>query len=83
MAALLPRGGQRVGALVMYLNTPQQRDGTVFPDVGLEVTPIKGNAVFFSCDRAHPATRSLHGGAPVLARDKWVATKWLREGEFI
>ncbi len=83
MAAVLRRGGQRVGTLVMYLNTPQQGGGTVFPDVELEVAPIKGNAVFFSYDRPHPGTRSLHGGAPVLAGEKWVATKWLREGEFI
>ncbi len=83
MAAVLRRGGQRVGTLVMYLSTPQQGGGTVFPDVQLEVAPIKGNAVFFSYDRPHAATRSLHGGAPVLAGDKWVATKWLREGEFV
>ena len=83
MAAVLRRGGQRVGTLVMYLNTPQQGGATVFPDVDLEVAPIKGNAVFFSYDRPHPVTRSLHGGAPVLAGEKWVATKWLREGEFI
>ena len=83
MGAVLRRGGQRVATLVMYLNTPQQGGGTVFPDVQLEVAPIKGNAVFFSYDRPHPVTRSLHGGAPVLAGDKWVATKWLREGEFI
>ena len=49
----------------------------------LEVGPIKGNAVFFSYDRPHAATRSLHGGAPVLAGEKWVATKWLRIGEFV
>ena len=83
MAAVLRRGGQRVGTLVIYLNTPQQGGGTVFPDVQLEVAPIKGNAVFFSYDRPHAVTRSLHGGAPVLAGDKWVATKWLREGEFV
>ena len=83
MAAVLQRGGQRVATLVMYLNTPQQGGGTVFPDVSLEVAPIKGNAVFFSYDRPHAATRTLHGGAPVVAGDKWVATKWLREGEFI
>ena len=83
MAAVLARGGQRVGSLVIYLNTPLQGGGTVFPDVQLEVAPIKGNAVFFSYDRPHPITRSLHGGAPVLAGDKWVATKWLREREFI
>ena len=79
---LLTRGGQRVASLVCYLNTPEQGGATVFPDVGLEVAAVKGNAVFFSYDRPHPATRSLHGGAPVEAGEKWVATKWLREGRF-
>jgi prolyl 4-hydroxylase len=72
-----------VGTLVIYLNTPDQGGGTTFPDVGLEVGPIKGNAVFFSYDRPQAATRSLHGGAPVLAGEKWVATKWLRAGGFV
>jgi prolyl 4-hydroxylase len=79
---ILKRGGQRVSSLVCYLNTPVQGGATVFPDVGLEVAPVKGNAVFFSYDRPHPATRSLHGGAPVVEGEKWVATKWLREGRF-
>jgi prolyl 4-hydroxylase len=79
---ILARGGQRVATLVMYLNTPERGGGTTFPDAGLEVAPIQGNAVFFSYDRADPATRSLHAGAPVLAGEKWVATKWLREREF-
>jgi prolyl 4-hydroxylase len=79
---ILKRGGQRVGTLVMYLNTPEAGGGTTFPDVQLEVAPIQGNAVFFSYDRPHPSTRSLHGGAPVIAGEKWVATKWLREGRF-
>jgi prolyl 4-hydroxylase len=82
MAAVLRRGGQRVGTLVMYLNTPERGGGTVFPDVHLEVAPVKGNAVFFSYDRPHPMTHTLHGGAPVKAGEKWVATKWLREGVF-
>jgi prolyl 4-hydroxylase len=42
--------------------------------------PIRGNAVFFSYDRPHASTRTLHGGAPVTAGEKWVATKWMREG---
>ena len=76
-------GGQRVGTLVMYLNTPEGGGATTFPDVGLEVAPVRGNADFFSYDRAHPATGTLHGGAPVTAGEKWVATKWLREGVFV
>lgn len=81
-AAILKRGGQRVGSLVMYLSTPEKGGGTSFPDVTLEVAPIRGNAVFFSYDRPHPVTRTLHGGSPVIAGEKWVATKWLREGRF-
>ena len=82
-ARILERGGQRVGTLVMYLNTPEGGGGTVFPDVGLEVAPVRGNAVFFSYERAHASTKTLHGGAPVTAGEKWVATKWMREGVFV
>ncbi len=81
-ATILKRGGQRVGTVVMYLNAPAKGGGTVFPDVHLEVAPVKGNAVFFSYDRPHPMTRTLHGGSPVIEGEKWVATKWLREGRF-
>jgi prolyl 4-hydroxylase len=81
-ATILKRGGQRVATVVMYLNSPEKGGGTSFPDVALEVAPVKGSAVFFSYDHAHPATRSLHGGAPVVEGEKWVATKWLREGRF-
>ena len=79
---ILRRGGQRLATLVMYLQEPEQGGATTFPDVGLEVAPKRGIGVFFSYDRPDPATRSLHGGAPVLSGEKWVATKWLREREF-
>jgi prolyl 4-hydroxylase len=79
---ILKRGGQRVATLVMYLNEPARGGGTTFPDAGLEVEPQRGNAVFFSYDRPHASTRTLHGGAPVIDGEKWVATKWLREGVF-
>jgi len=79
---ILKRGGQRVATLVMYLHEPEQGGATTFPDVGLEVAPKRGTGVFFSYERPDPTTRTLHGGAPVLAGEKWVATKWLREREF-
>ena len=80
---IFARGGQRVATLVMYLNTPEAGGATTFPDAGLEVMPVRGNAVYFSYDRPHPCTGTLHGGAPVLAGEKWVATKWLRQGVFV
>ncbi len=79
---ILRRGGQRVGTLVIYLHEPDKGGGTVFPDVHMEIAPRRGNAVFFSYERPHPSTRTLHGGAPVLAGTKWIATKWLRERRF-
>jgi prolyl 4-hydroxylase len=82
-ASILQRGGQRVATLVMYLNEPEAGGATVFPDVSLAVVPKCGNAVFFSYSQPHPVSRTLHGGAPVVSGDKWIATKWLREREFI
>lgn len=78
-AAQLARGGQRVATLVMYLSTPESGGATTFPDAHFEVAAHRGNAVFFSYDRPHPMTKTLHGGAPVHAGEKWIATKWLRE----
>ena len=80
--ALLARGGQRVATLIMYLHAPDGGGATVFPDLGLSVVPVRGNAVFFSYAQADPASRSLHGGEPVTRGEKWIATKWLREREF-
>ena len=82
-STILKRGGQRVGTMVIYLNNPTKGGGTVFPDIHLEVGPRQGNAVFFSYERPHPSTKTLHGGSPVVEGEKWIATKWLRQGEFV
>lgn len=76
------RGGQRVGTVVMYLNTPEQGGATVFPDAGLDVHAVAGHAVFFAYPTPTPSTLTLHGGAPVVQGEKWVATKWMRERTF-
>lgn len=81
-STIVKRGGQRVGTVVMYLSEPEKGGGTSFPDVFFEVAPKRGNAVFFSYERPHPSTKTLHGGSPVIEGEKWIATKWLREREF-
>jgi prolyl 4-hydroxylase len=80
--ALLARGGQRVATLIMYLAAPERGGATVFPELGVEVIPQRGQAVFFSYAQALPQTLTLHGGDKVIAGEKWIATKWLRERDF-
>lgn len=81
-AVVLRRGGQRVGTVVMYLNTPEEGGATVFPDIGLHVHAVAGSAVFFAYGDAAPSSKTLHGGDPVTKGEKWVATKWMRQSRF-
>ncbi|MGH8031322.1 MAG: 2OG-Fe(II) oxygenase [Luteimonas sp.] len=76
---LLEQGGQRVASMLLYLNTPEKGGSTLFSDVQLEVMPKRGNALFFNYSIPHPSTLTLHGGAPVVSGEKWLATVFMRE----
>ncbi len=82
--SVLARGGQRLATLIMYLNTPEAGGETIFPTLNLSVVPEKGTAVlFYNCTPdGVEDPRTLHGGAPVQAGDKWIATKWLHPRPF-
>ncbi|WP_433710533.1 2OG-Fe(II) oxygenase [Nocardia sp. CA-084685] len=79
-AAHLTRGGQRTATLVVYLNDVEGGGDTVFPEAGISVLPRKGHAVYFryfnNLGQLDPGTK--HAGAPVLAGEKWIMTKWMR-----
>ena len=79
--AVLQQGGQRTATLVMYLNDVEAGGSTVFHNVGLDVLPRRGNAVYFAytTEAGELDKRSLHGGSPVSAGEKWIATKWFRQ----
>jgi prolyl 4-hydroxylase len=82
------KGGQRVATFLIYLNTVLMGGETEFPQAGIKVAAVRGHACFFSyCHtdsegngRLDPLT--LHCGNAVIAGDKWIAVKWLREGLF-
>jgi prolyl 4-hydroxylase len=78
------RGGQRIATLIMYLENTEEGGETIFPNANIKVKPVKGNAVlFYNCTpdgTEDPLT--MHGGTPVLKGQKWIATKWIRKGEF-
>ncbi|MBC8747075.1 MULTISPECIES: 2OG-Fe(II) oxygenase [Paraburkholderia] len=75
------QGGQRVATLIIYLNDVADGGETVFPAAGLSVAARAGGAVYFRYMNGQrqldPLT--LHGGARVLAGDKWIMTRWMRE----
>jgi len=82
--ASLARSGQRISTLVVYLNDVGAGGETVFPEVGLAVTPKRGNAVYFEYanSRRQVDPLSVHAGAPVVQGEKWALTKWMREKPF-
>lgn len=78
------RGGQRLATVFIYLNNPENGGETFFPEGGINIRPMKGNAVI-----VHNCTPngledplSLHGGAPVIKGEKWLAIKWIRQNAF-
>ena len=78
------RGGQRIATFIMYLYTTEAGGETIFPRLDIKVKPVRGNALlFYNCDANGVVdTRTLHGGAPVIGGEKWIATRWLRQGRF-
>jgi prolyl 4-hydroxylase len=80
-AAHTAHGGQRIATIVIYLNDVEEGGETIFPKLSLSVPPRKGNAVYFAYhnSKGQVDQLTLHGGAPVLKGEKWIATKWIRQ----
>lgn len=81
-SSILKRGGQRVASFIIFLNDVSVGGETIFPDVTLSVKAKRGNGVMFSYPEPTRASKTLHGGAPVISGVKWAAVVWMRQGEF-
>ncbi|MGG0383263.1 2OG-Fe(II) oxygenase [Priestia filamentosa] len=71
----------RISTLIMYLNDVEEGGETYFPKLGLSVSPKKGMALYFEYfyENNELNELTLHGGAPVVKGEKWVATQWMRK----
>ncbi|HWL23767.1 MAG TPA: 2OG-Fe(II) oxygenase [Ureibacillus sp.] len=70
----------RIATLVIYLNDVEEGGSTYFPKLNLSVCPHKGMAVYFEYFYNDQTLNelTLHGGAPVVQGEKWIATQWMR-----
>lgn len=84
-ARIMAVPGNRIGTLIMYLNNVEEGGATYFPQLKLAIHPKKGSAIWFAYlkDDGIPDKRTEHAGLPVIGGDKWIATKWIREREFL
>lgn len=78
------QGGNRLATVIMYLNDVEEGGSTYFPVLGLSVRPKKGRILVWRnlLDNGQVDPRTQHSGTPVILGEKWIATKWIREGEF-
>ncbi|MGG0655098.1 2OG-Fe(II) oxygenase [Rummeliibacillus pycnus] len=70
----------RIATLVIYLNDVEGGGSTFFSKLNFSVSPQKGMAVYFEYFYNDQMLNelTLHGGAPVVKGEKWIATQWMR-----
>ncbi|EEL49812.1 Prolyl 4-hydroxylase alpha subunit [Bacillus cereus Rock3-44] len=75
----------RISTLVMYLNDVEEGGETFFPKLNLSIAPKKGSAVYFEYFYNDKSLNelTLHGGAPVIKGEKWVATQWMKRRSLV
>lgn len=76
---LVQQAGNRIGSMLLYLNTPAAGGTTLFSDVELDIVPQRGTALYFSYPAPDESSMTLHSGAPVLEGEKWLATFFVRQ----
>ncbi len=75
--------GQRIATILIYLNNVSEGGETIFPKINLQISPKKGSALYFHYGNQKGQTDrlSLHSSVPIINGEKWVATKWIRQGK--
>ena len=75
--------GDRIATWLFYFSDVTSGGGTVFIDLEVAVSPVKGSALFWYNLHRNGTTdeKSLHAGCPVLVGNKWAGNLWIHEYE--
>ena len=80
----VPVEKRRVATALIYLNDAYEGGETNFPELGVAVRGAVGDMLIFhnlTADRM-PDPRMTHAGLPVTRGEKWLATRWIRGGDY-
>lgn len=82
--ALAPSEKRRIATALVYLNDAYEGGETHFPEVGVTVRGAIGDMLIFQYLTAFklPDLRMTHTGLPVTKGEKWLATRWIRGGDY-
>ena len=75
---------RRIATALLYLNDDYEGGETEFPQLGFRVQAGAGDLLIFhnlQPDK-QPDMRMMHAGLPVTRGEKWVATRWIRGGDY-
>ncbi|KAK0063544.1 prolyl 4-hydroxylase subunit alpha-3 [Biomphalaria pfeifferi] len=74
---------ERIMTFLIYLSDVEMGGATIFPKVGISVSPQKNMALlWYNYSPAHELDiLTEHAGCPVLKGQKWILTKWILPGK--
>ena len=74
------QGGPRLATTMVYLKSPNYGGRTVFPQLGLSVTPTPLSLLFWHniLPTGKMDTRAHHLSCPVVHGNKWIMNKWVK-----
>nr|AXL97326.1 prolyl 4-hydroxylase [Conus araneosus] len=70
----------RLATVLFYLTDVEKGGATIFPRIGVSVSPVKGMALAWYNYEPHMKDSdelTHHAGCPVLMGNKWIANKWI------
>ena len=79
-----PPETRRIATALVYLNDAYEGGETHFPKIGVTVRGAAGDMLLFHnliADK-QPDPRMTHAGLPVTRGEKWLATRWIRGGDY-